>query len=300
HPAAMTCDTPGTNILITDVDEREFRYCPPEAALDITITARVRDVAGEITGTGGQILLESTFDNLSLVLEQAQVLNRQNEEDSDDETRCYFTDPAGAFNLEDDGIPLVFRVETDNLNDDGRRYPVTLQIPPDGLYIAEEVNDVCGLLTTFDPLQNEATFEAEVNATYTLYYRPQDETTLNIISLRAFIPGVPVAPEVININPLVVADTGLNVRDDAGDITMAIQSDERAIATGIAGAGETQWLRIRVDNDDRDLWLNIGLLEGSYDFIGDASLIEQVDLPEFVDGDSTSSDDSDDNIPGSP
>lgn len=282
HDEAMTCDTPGADHMTLSGTTRSVRYCPPGASVDVMVTAREVDSSGMVTDSGTQITLETTLDDLTLLLDQVDYLNRKFEPDETDLSRCYFTDPVGEIVLEEATIPLSMRLETDDTDDTGRQYMVTFQIPPQGLFIAEEIDGVCGLLTSIDPLQNEATFEVEINRTYTLYYLPPEDPGLTTYALRVFMPGMPIAPQTITIQPLLRATSGLNVRGDGGQVADTLAAGDRVRAMGISQINTERWLQVRTDEESELLWINIGQLAGNFEGVGDLEIVSEVDPPSFI------------------
>lgn len=259
------------------------QYCPPRATTtqNVQIIARQITPEGEFAGNGGSITLNLAEETLTVAFEMAKTLNITEEQSDSEPSRCYFSEPIGANStrLEEVTIPLTLRLSGSSPSPLPREYSLTLGLPSGSLYVARRNNNTCELLTALDPLPSPALFNVLVNQDYTLYYLP-DPNELNPSNITTLIlNGRPIPPLSLTVSPLLIATTSLNARDENQAVALTLSVGTRAFITGVGGQGTGRWARIRVGTDERDLWLNIGQLGGSYSVLGSIETAQTITLP---------------------
>jgi hypothetical protein len=258
--------------------ERTLRYCAP----DESASRQVRLIARELgpndlpTGRGGFVAVDLAVDELSVTLSPAAAVNAV----SAARERCVFPEPLGSgVNLEADTIPLKLVLTAAGSATQARRYALTITLPGGGLYVAEGSGETCRLLTALEPLVGSPVLEAQVNRDYTVFYAPDIAVGDAVQAIALTIAGREDETTSVTVAPLLVASVSLNVRDSGLNIAASLEQGARALVTGVGGTGAGRWARIRMDNDPRDLWLNIGQLGGSYRIIGGLQNAPAIDLP---------------------
>jgi hypothetical protein len=283
------CDTATESLLVIPNTTREIGYCPPavlpetaSAADNATVEMVLReiDADNQATGTGGSLALPLAEDIINIPLDIARILNRASEATGTRRTRCYLEEPINNTDLETFAIPIQLILETAAATNRDRSYPLTLAIPPGALYIAENNRTVCTLLTP-NALTGSAGFSARINTPYILYFLPEPETETASMELTITLPNQTIN---FDIPPLLRSFTALNVRTTEGEVVKKLEEGFRARITGIGGEGIRRWVRIQMDNDARELWLNIGQLVGSFEIIGSISTVPEVQAPDFAAG----------------
>jgi hypothetical protein len=278
--AEMTCISNPTPSYNVSLNERAVRYCAPSTTSDTQVRVIVREMDSndQPTGKGGFASIELRQDAPSISFEQAQTLNQSSE--STQASRCYVPQALGNGTLlEAETIPFVLRVssQTDPLIE--RSYPLTLTLPSGSVYIARNNGTTCDLLTALEPLTGSPNFDAQLNTQYTLFYVPDLSVGDIQANLSVSLANSGQTPTSTPIFPILVATIPLNVRDSNLGVALTMETDVRATILGVDGAGGGRWVQIRVDNDERDLWLNVGQLGGSYRVIGDINTAPSITLP---------------------
>jgi len=69
------------------------------------------------------------------------------------------------------------------------------------------------------------------------------------------------------------------VRDRGQAIAFSLEPGRRVRVVGVGGSGAGRWAQVQADNDERELWVNIGQLGGSYRIIGALESAPTVALP---------------------
>ncbi len=294
------CDSAAESLLVVPNNTTEIGYCPPDAmpentpdenasltatpttTANATIEVVLREITSDnqATGAGGSLNLMLAEDVINIQLDIARVLNRASEADGTRRTRCYLEEPVNNTDLETFAIPVQLLLETATITNQERSYPLTLNIPPGALYIAQNNRNVCTLLTP-NALTGSAGFSARINTNYVLYFIPEPETETASMELTITLPNQAAS---LDIPPLLRAFTILNVRTTDGEVVTQLEEGFRARITGIGGEGIRRWVRIQMDNDARELWLNIGQLVGSFEIIGSSSSVPEVQAPDFAAG----------------
>jgi hypothetical protein len=273
-----TCADPGTSSLTTR-SIGSVRYCAPEEAGEFEITAREVDAAGKTIGGGGTLTLDAIRENLTLQFEAVPILNARHEQADTAPSRCYLTpEVTSGVDLEAQAIPVLIALNTSDVDETGREYRLTLDFPPGDVYI---VDATCTLLPDL-PQRTDIELLVTINRRYTFFYIPTPDTAS--MTLEVQLPASENADQ-FTIPTVIIASNNLLVRTETGDTAARLEKGDRAVVTGIGGEGEHQWARLHVDGDERELWLNIGLLGGSYEFIGSAAALPVITPPTFSGGD---------------
>lgn len=286
------CDRAAESLLIVPNNTAEIGYCPPDTlpenaitdnqatAANATVEIVLREVTDDdqATGAGGSLTLMLAEDIIKIKLEAADVLNRASEADGTRRTRCYLEEPINNTDLETFAIPIQLVLQTATATNQDRSYPLMLDVPPGALYIAENNRNACTLLTP-NALTGSAGFSARINTHYLLYFLPEPETETASMELNIALPNQAAS---LDIPLLLRAFTALNVRTTDGEVVTQLEEGFRARITGIGGEGIRRWVRIQMDNDTRELWLNIGQLVGSFEIIGSISSVPNVQAPDFA------------------
>lgn len=260
--------------------ESTVRYCAPTTSTSTQIRLIGREIgANDVpTGVGGFTTVELAEDVLTLTVTPAITLNGQSLAESG---RCVYRDALGSgVSLETAAIPLVLRLNAAGSTTLPRTYTTIITVPGGGLYIARRDGDTCELLTPLDPLTGSPVLETAVNTDYTLYYVPGTSSGDSTTALTFSLTGRGLAPVSVAVPPILVATVALNVRDRSLNIAASLPEGTRALVVGIGGEGSGRWIQIRVDGDDRDLWLNVGQLGGSYRALGNLDSAPPVTLPD--------------------
>lgn len=256
------------------------QYCPPIRSVSrlVTIIARELGDNDRPNQRGGTLQLTLNEEPLELSLSLVDALNVAPDAVAQ-ASRCVFNDLVGsaAVRLEEVAIPFTAQLKG-SANGDTRAYPVTLNTPSGGVYVARGTGGGCTLLTALDPLPPTANFTMEANASYTLFYVPADEE-LRDLSVTLAVVGREEQTAVLTLQPILIASIALNVRDSELNVAYRMEASQRAYVSGIGGVGNGRWARIRRDGETNDYWLNIGQLGGSYRVIGDVNLAESITLP---------------------
>ncbi len=256
-------------------------YCPPTTTTSerINLILRELDENNLPNQRGGSVEVSLVQDVMQIEADLGRILNVNNDT-PENPSRCFFNETVGSAGLllEDVALPFTMRLNVSNDADIARAYSVTIALPDGGLYLAQRDETACTLLTALDPLTTPATFNAQVNTDYTFFYVPRTEEATEA-TLSVAVNGRAITPLYLTYQPVLVAAVPLNVRDSDLNVALTMETNQRAYITGVGGQGGGRWVRIHVDNDDRDLWLNVGQLAGSYRVIGVLSLAENISLP---------------------
>jgi hypothetical protein len=258
--------------------ERTLRYCAPDESASQQVRLIIRELGpnDQPTGRGGFGVVDLAVDELSITLNPSAAVNPA----SAARDRCVFPEPLGSgVSLEADTIPLKLVLAAQDNNTQARSYALTITLPGGGVYIAEGRGESCRLLTTLEPLTGSPVLEAQVNREYTVFYAPDVAAGDAAQTVTLTVAGREDASATATVAPLLVASVSLNVRDSGLNIAASLEQGARALVTGVGGTGAGRWARIRMDNDPRDLWLNIGQLGGSYRIIGGLQNAPVIELP---------------------
>ena len=278
-PSEAACSATPAPTYTLRTDETSVRYCAPSASGSGMVRLIVREIGADDqpTGRGGFTMVELSEDTLTVSLEAAPNLNGVNVQESD---RCVFLDALGDGTLlEQDAIPLILRVNVEAQPDVARSYAAIVTLPSGGLYTAERAGNTCELLTPLDPLTDSPTLEVNINTEYTLFYVPGASTGDAATTLSVSLTGRSIAPSTLAIPPVLISTIPINVRDTNLNIALSLEETVRALVTGIGGQGAGRWAQIRMDGDERELWINVGQLGGSYRVLGNLDAATPVTLP---------------------
>lgn len=276
--------TSSTPIYTLSPTERTVRYCAPSDSASTQVRLIGRELGADDipTGIGGFTAVELAQDALTLTVLPANILNGQTLQQAD---RCVYTEALGSgVLLEVEAVPLILRLTTDTSPDLPRTYGVAVSVPNGGLYVAQRTEATCELLTPLDALSGSPTLDIAINTDYTLFYLPGTSTGDAIPTLSFTVTGGDLELISLNVPPLLVSTVALNVRDSALNIAASLEEGTRARVVGVGGDGTGRWAQIRLDEDERDLWLNVGQLGGSYRIIGTLDSAPTITLPENFDG----------------
>jgi hypothetical protein len=272
HPDQQTCADPAGDVLTLPSLPARLIYCPPgtQPQGDLTITAREIDDTGKSIGSGGFLAVSTIQETVTAVFDMGHPLNITEETDPTLLNHCTLSTPIDDLNLEQAAIPVLFTLQTDPNTETGRTYPVTLGIPPGRAYWVDR--RTCQLLGD-GPLADDTTIAADINEGYTLYYVPDPEASNT--TLRATVAGQSFA---YNIPPVLVATKRINFRNTAGTLVSRIEEGGRALILGVGSEG---WIQVQLDNEERELWVNLDQNTESYTLLGSLSSAPAVQTPNF-------------------
>jgi len=247
--------------LMIPASVRSVKYCPDNETTEVQITAREMDANGELVA-GGQTSFLYTEASLTFTLAQMVVNN-------DD---CDWSDDA-LFTSELQSQMMAFSVQV-SANDvsESQIYDILTLFPSGTLLVAQRGSSNCELVTN-EPISDNTAFEMMTNTDLLFYFTPDDNRT-NTITFDVLQHA---ATQSFDLLPLLVPQTNLNARNDAGGVETSLSTFEQAIVRGRGGVGANEWLQI--DVDEQLLWVNIGNLVGSYEIIGVLDDVPDVELP---------------------
>lgn len=272
HTEGQTCADPAGDVLTLPTLPASLIYCPPDEQPEgeLTITAREIDADGQSIGSGGFMALRTIQETVTPVFEMGRPLNITPETDPTLLNHCALTAPVEELDLEQAAIPVLFTLQTEPNTEAGRTYPVILGIPPGRAYWVDR--RTCQLLGD-GPLADDSTIAADINYAYTLYYIPEPDVSNT--TLRATVAG---QTATFNIPPILVATSRINFRNNAGTLVSRLEEGGRALILGVGGEG---WVQVQLDNDERELWVNLDQNAESYTLLGSLSSAPAVQTPNF-------------------
>jgi hypothetical protein len=260
--------------------ERRVRYCAPASAESTSVRVIVRELGqgDRPTGVGGFVSVALVEETLTLNVEPAAVLNGTSVQQAG---RCVYPEALGTgAQLEADTIPFVMRLATTSRDRAERSYRLMITLPGGGVYLARRTSsDACELLTPLDPLGGSPMVDITLNTDYTLFYVPPATAGDAAPALTFTLVGRDVPSVTVQAPPLLAAIISLNVRDRGQAIAFSLEPGRRVRVVGVGGSGAGRWAQVQADNDERELWVNIGQLGGSYRIIGALESAPTVTLP---------------------
>ncbi len=277
------CNSPSPTYPLAE-GERRVRYCAPPTTDETTVRLIVRELgpSDRPTGVGGFTSVDLVTETLTLNVEPAAVLNGTSVQQAG---RCVYPEPLGTgAQLEVDTIPFVLRLATTSMDRTERSYRVALTLPGGAIYLARRTGAQCELLTPLDPLGGSPMIDLTLNADYTLFYLPPATAGDTAPNLGFSVMGRDLPPVTVPVPPLLVAVISLNVRERNQSIAFSLEAGGRVRVLGVGGSGTGRWAQVQADNNERELWVNIGQLGGSYRVIGSLEAAPTITLPTSLGG----------------
>jgi hypothetical protein len=272
------CNNPSPTYPLAE-GERRVRYCAPLTTDAVTVRLIVRELGqgDRPTGVGGFTSVELAEETLTLNVEPAAVLNGTSVQQAG---RCVYPEPLGTgAQLEAETIPFVLRLATTSMDRTERSYRVTLTLPGGAIYLARRTGSACELLTPLDPLGGSPMIDLTLNTDYTLFYLPAATAGDAAPNIVFNVVGRDLPPVTVQVPPVLVAVISLNVRDRNQAIAFSLEAGGRVRVLGVGGSGAGRWAQVQADNNERELWVNIGQLGGSYRIIGALEAAPTITLP---------------------